>query len=228
MSLSSSTRSATLALLLCVLITSPTRALAQQLGEDRPPPRPLVEREEEEEERAQERPRRRSGTDDELQWPRLRPSVSLMGHLGFIDEDFDLPGFGLWLGTNYYPWPDKYNAFWSLGIKLERNQELRHRPFAIVPTVRSGFAWLKGDPFLFKNQVFANLQIYGLLGRHIPAKQMPPFWRMGLGVISPRLVPANAMMLLWGVPLPNQLEVVFDTLPDGSQKEILLMLGIGL
>ncbi len=171
---------------------------------------------------------RSKAQDDTLKWPALRPSVSLMGHLGLLNEEFDLPGYGLWAGFNHYPLPDRYNMFWSLGMKFEKNQELRTRPFSFVVAARSGFAWLKGNPFLFKNQVFANLQIYGVLGKHVPLPDAPNFWRMGVGVVSPRLAPANAMMLLWGVPLPNQIEFALDITPDGQQKELLILLGIGI
>ncbi len=211
-----------------ILLSLTTQAVAQDDLLNKPPPTPLHAQRDVQEEHTHAPSSTTLPDDEAMNWPQIIPSVALMGHIGLIDEEFDWPGLGLWLGANYYPWPDRYNTFWSVGLKLERNQELRDRPHAVVPTVRSGFAALKGDPRLFKNQLFANVQIYALAGRHIPLQGMPNLWRLGAGVISPRLAPANAMMLLWGVPLPNQFEIAIDMAPDRSQTEVLLMLGVGL
>lgn len=218
----------TLIILLAMCLTGSVGFAQERSALDAPPPQPLHERTDIEHTQERHTTGQSIASDSEMRWPRITPTVAISGHIGFIDEEFDWPGFGLWLGANYYPWPDRYNAFWSVGLKLERNQELRDRPYAVVPTLRSGFAALKGNPFKLKNQLFANVQIYGLVGRHVPVGGMPNFWRMGVGVISPRLAPANAMMLLWGVPLPNQVEIALDLAPDGQSKEVLLLMGIGL
>ena len=225
------------AALLATLFGPASSALAKlpcppELDCEAPPPRPLSERDEEpyyDNQGAINAPGAREGETqpDARVWPPLYPTVGLSLHFGFIDEEFDLPGFGLWLGANYYPKPSRFNAFYSFGFKLERNQELRHRPFALVPSFRGGFAAFKGDPLKRKNQIFANVQTYVLLGRHLPVGEMPTYWRAGLGVSSPRIVAASAAMLFWGVPVPNQLELLFDFEPRGGVAEVLLVLGVG-
>ena len=223
---------ATMALAALLVCASASSASAQDVPLDEDLPRPLAEREGEqqlvEKQPANSGPRPsdpRVGFD----WPSITPTATVIAHLNVTDPTIQKAGFGLWLGGNYYPWPDEFNAFWSLGLKVENNPDIWGRPTDFIPTVRSGFAWLDGSPTRFKNQLLPNLQIYGLAGYRIPRDEREQRIRTGLGVSSPRLSPATAVMLLYGFPLPNQLEFLVDIDPiDPSKRDLMVLVGIGL
>lgn len=201
-------------------------------SDDRPPPEPLFEREDAPDH--EQVARAPASTGDEsgaygLDWPALTPSVMLTSHMELTDPEVYYPGVGIWLGANYYPWPDTYNTFWSAGVKVESSQQLQGgRRVDVIPTVRSGFAWVRGDAARFDRRLLANLQIYGLAGWRIARRDHPARARAGIGVSSPRLSPATAYMLLYGVPLPNAIELVVDASPDLAAWDLLVQIGIGL
>ncbi len=207
-------------------------ASAQMAPHDEDLPTPLAEREDEQQVVKKQPARtgpRPSDPSVGFDWPDITPSATISAHLNFTDESIQKPGFGLWLGANYYPWPDEFNAFWSFGLKIENNPDVWGRPTDLIPTLRSGFAWLDGSPTKFKNQLLPNLQIYALTGYRIPRNDRGQRVRAGLGVSSPRLSPATAVMLLYGFPLPNQLELLVDVNPiDPTQRDMIVLVGIGL
>ena len=198
--------------------------------EDEPPPS-LAERESDEAS-LELSPSRRYDRPEPVSfaWPDATPSVAVNMQYNMTSDAVQKPGFGLWLGVNYYPWVDVFNTFWSAGIKIENNPDVYGKPIDFVPTLRSGFAWLNGSPKRFKNQLLPNLQIYGLGGWRVSRDEdRDSRLRAGIGISSPRLSPATAFMLLYGVPLPNQLEFWVEAPPsDISQWDALIAVGIGL
>lgn len=198
-----------------------------------PPPKPLYE-EEPVPEPAPVRAHPSTDVDEDitgdakLTLPNLTPVANVSLGFNLTNPFLDAPAFGLFLGANYYPWPDKYNAFWSLGLKVEQNPDITHNPMSIVPTARSGFAWIHGDPEKFWNKLLPNLQLYGLAGWRLPLDERGARGRVGVGVGSPRISPASLLMVLHGVPVPNQAEVIMEFSPKFDAYDVVFLIGYGI
>lgn len=201
-------------------------------AQDPPPPKPLYEEEPTPAPAPQQRPSHDVGDDitgdATLAWPDLTPVANVSIGFNLTDPYLDAPAFGLFLGANYYPWPAKYNVFWSLGLKLEQNPDITHNPMSIVPTVRSGFAWIHGKPEKFWNKLLPNLQVYGLAGWRLPLDERGALGRVGVGVGSPRVAPASLLMVLHGVPVPNQAEVIMEFSPRFDAYDVVFLIGYGI
>lgn len=145
-------------------------------------------------------------------WLNFAPSVALGASFSFTDSEIDKPGMSLWFGASYYPSPSKISPYLGVGLQIEAYYELERYPLDYIPTLKFGGAWLKGNPGSLYNQTFAYMHVYGLVGwRASIWDERHGAYRAGLGISSPVMSPAAAMMLLYGVPVPTQLELIVDT-----------------
>lgn len=190
-------------------------------------PRPLYEKSGREAERLEaqdEAPPTSSG------WLNFAPSAAFGASFSFTDKEIDKPGLAIWLGCSYYPRPSRITPFIGAGLQIEAYYELESYPIDYIPTVKVGGAWLHGNPNSFYNQTFAYMHFYALGGyRRSLIDERDGAWRMGLGVSSPVMSPAAAFMLLYGVPVPTQLELLVDARAQNgvTQRDWWLQLGIG-
>lgn len=163
-------------------------------------------------------------------WLNFAPSAAIGASFSFTDEELDKPGLAIWLGCSYYPKPSRITPFIGAGLQIEAYYELEVYPIDYIPTVKVGGAWLHGNPNRFYNQTFAYMHVYALGGyRRSVMDERDGAWRMGLGVSSPVMSPAAAFMLLYGVPVPTQLELLVDARQANgiTQRDWWLQLGIG-
>lgn len=160
--------------------------------------------------------------------PSFTPSAAFGASFSFTDEEIDKPGLMLWLGGTLYPRPSTITPFISAGLKIEAYYEIANYPTDFIPTIRLGGAWLPGSPDSFKNQTFANMEVYALGGyRFSVLDERHGAVRAGIGVSSPAMSPAAAFMCLYGVTIPTQVEVLMDYHLVEQVRDWWIQFGIG-
>lgn len=185
-------------------------------------PTPLYEREQQ----VEEAPERETRIDPSS--PVLVPSAALGASFSFTDEEIDKPGLTLWFGGTFYPAPATITPFIGAGLEVEAYFEIASYPTDFVPQLKIGVAWLPGAPSAFKNQLLPNLQVYALGGwRMSMLDNRPNAIRAGIGISSPAMSPAAAFMLLYGVPIPTQMEIAVDLNPATRTQDWWIQFGIG-
>ena len=149
----------------------------------------------------------------------MAPSLFLGGSMNMrTDEET----FFMWLGMRLYPRPAQVSALVELGMEANFADQLQ-----LIPTLRFGVALLPDEPESFWMQLFPALQIYGILGAHVPTSSSPQTLRTGIGLSSPLGLIVTLLALGEGVVIPNALELVVDHDVVYGERSFILKYGFG-
>ena len=203
-------------------------AHAQEL-EELEPPTPIHEREPVQTPAEDARPRS-TPRKERLGPLAITPSAAFALQLNLTNDRESMAAMGLWLGFNAYPSPSTHSLLLSGGIKIERHFNLYGDPIDVIPTLRVGYAWIKGNPELFKRRLLPRLQVYGIAGVRFGGERRERRYRGGIGAGVPMWLPASAYMCLHGLPIPNIVELIVEPAleEESGPLNVLFMIGIGL
>lgn len=147
----------------------------------------------------------------------LAPSLVFGGSVQQGDEFLYI-----WTGLKIYPKPRQLSGLLELGATFELGQEL-----GVIPTLHAGVAYLPEDPDSFVFQMLPAVQIYGILGMHLPTALNPQTIRTGVGISSPLGIIISILALGEGAIIPNGIELIVDHDLAFGERRFVFQYGFG-